>query len=52
MLNVSVTCLRRCTNPNILSKMADAGHDLFLFGNDFEAILDILDEDEAIEEQF
>ena len=32
--------------------MADAGDDLFLFGDDFEAILDLLDEDEARQEQF
>ena len=30
--------------------MADAGDDLFLFGDDFEAILDLLDEDEALQE--
>ena len=32
--------------------MADRGDDLFLFGDDFEAILDILDEDEVLHEQF
>lgn len=33
--------------------MADARSDLFLFvGDDFEAILDLLDEDEALQEQF
>jgi len=32
--------------------MADAGDDLFLFGDDFEAISDIFDEDEALQEQF
>ena len=32
--------------------MADAGDDLFLFGDDFEAIFDLLDEDEALQEQF
>ena len=32
--------------------MADAGDDLFLFGDDFEAILDLLDEDESLQEQF
>lgn len=32
--------------------MADSGDDLFLFGDDFEAILDLLDEDEALQEQF
>ena len=28
--------------------MADAGDDVFLLGDDFEAILDLLDEDEAL----
>ena len=32
--------------------MADAGGDLFFFGDDFKAILDLLDEDEALQEQF
>ena len=32
--------------------MADAGDDLFLFGDDFEAILDILDEVDALQERF
>lgn len=32
--------------------MADAGDDLFLVGDDFEAVLDLLDEDEALQEQF
>lgn len=32
--------------------MADGLHDLFVYGEDFEAILDILEEDEAISEQF
>ncbi|KAM7440484.1 hypothetical protein ABFA07_010310 [Porites harrisoni] len=32
--------------------MADGGDDLFLFGDDFEAILHILDEDEVLQEQF
>ena len=32
--------------------MADRGDDLFLFGDDFEAILGILDEDEVLQEQF
>ena len=40
------------TDANKLSKMADGGDDLFLFGDDFEAILDILDEDEVLQEQF
>lgn len=32
--------------------MADAVDELFTFDDDLEAILDILEEDEAIEEQF
>ena len=32
--------------------MADAGDDLFLFGDDFEAILDVLGEDEVLQEEF
>ena len=32
--------------------MADAGDDVFLLGDDFEAILDLLDEDEALQKQF
>ena len=33
-------------------KMADMVDDLFVFGDDFEAILGILEEDEAMEEEF
>jgi len=32
--------------------MADGIDGLFVFGEDFEAILDLLEEDEATEEQF
>ena len=32
--------------------MADGLHDLFAFGDDFGAILDILEEDEGISEHF
>lgn len=32
--------------------MEDGLHDLFVFGDDFEAILDILEEDEGISEHF
>ena len=32
--------------------MADEANDLFIFGDDFEAILDILERDEGLEEQF
>lgn len=34
------------------NNMADAVDELFTFDDDLEAILDILEEDEAIEEQF
>ena len=51
MLNVPVTWSRRCTNPNTLSTMADAGDD-FLLCDDFDSILDLLDEEEALQEQF
>ena len=32
--------------------MADGGEDLILIGDSFEAILDIFDEDEVLQEQF
>ena len=32
--------------------MGDGGNDLILFGDDFDAILDILDEDEVLQKQF
>ena len=32
--------------------MADEANDLFIFGDDFEAILDMLERDEGLEEQF
>ena len=35
-----------------LSKMAEGVDDLFVFGDDFEAILDLLEEDQALKEQF
>ena len=35
-----------------LLTMADVGDDLFLLGDDLEAILDLLDGDEALQEQF
>jgi len=34
------------------NKMADSMNDLCLFGEDFEAILDILEGDEDLEKQF
>ena len=34
------------------NKMADATNELFVFGDDFEAILNMLEEDETIEEHF
>ena len=35
-----------------ISKMAEVVDNLFVFGVDFEAILDILEDDEALEDQF
>ena len=32
--------------------MVDAGDDSFLLGDDFEANLDLFDEDEALQKQF
>lgn len=32
--------------------MADGEEDIFLFGDDFDAILDLLEQDEDMEEQF
>ena len=34
------------------NKMAGGSDDLYLFGEDFDAILSILDEDEGLNEQF
>ena len=34
------------------NKMADATNELFVFGDDFETILNMLEEDEAIEKHF
>ena len=34
------------------NNMAGGIHDLYLFGEDFEAILDILEDDGELEEQF
>ena len=34
------------------TNMADGGEDIFLFGDDFDVILDLLEQDEDIEEEF
>ena len=34
------------------NKMANVEDDFFVYGDDLEAILDLLEQDEAIEEQF
>jgi hypothetical protein len=34
------------------TNMADGGEDFFLFGDDFDAIQDLLEQDEDMEEQF
>lgn len=38
--------------PHTENKMADSMNDLYLFGEDFEAILEILEGDEDMEKQF
>ncbi|XP_044165407.1 uncharacterized protein LOC122949361 [Acropora millepora] len=45
MLNGTVTSSRECTLELPTTSMADGGEDIFLFGDDFDAILDLLDED-------
>lgn len=52
--DVESTCHVTATvhKPNTSSKMADGGEDLILIGDSFEAILDIFDEDEVLQEQF
>ena len=51
MLNGTVTSSRECT-LELVSNMADSEEDIFLFGDDFDAILAVLEQDEDMEEQF
>ena len=51
MLNGTVRSSRECT-LELLSNMADGEEDIFLFGDDFDAILAVLEQDEDMEEQF
>ena len=52
MLNCTVTSSRECTLELPTTNMADGEEDIFLFGDDFDAILDLLEQDEDMEEQF
>ena len=52
MLNGTVTSSRECTLELPTTSMADGGEDIFLFGDDFDAILDLLEQDEDMEEHF
>ena len=48
-LKVPITWSRRCTAEN---KMAEDSEEMFVWGDDFDAILAILEEDEAIDHHF
>ena len=48
-LKLPATLRRGCT---LEYKMANSEHKLFVWGDDFEVILDILEEDDEIEEHF
>ena len=52
MLNVPVTWSSSCTHLEHNTSMADSSENLYLFGDDLEAILAILEDDEALEDQF
>ena len=52
MLNGTVTSSRECTLELPTTNMAAGVEDVFLFGDDFDAILDLLEQDEDMEEQF
>lgn len=52
MLNCTVTSSRECTLELPTTSMADGRKNIFLFGDDFDAILDLLEQDEDMEEHF
>ena len=52
MLNGTVTSSRECTLELPTTSMADSREDIFLFGDDFNAILDLLEQDKDMEEHF
>ena len=52
MLNCTVTSSRECTLELPTTNMADGGEYIFLFGDDFDAILDLLEQDEDMEQHF
>ena len=52
MLNCTVTSSRECTLELPTTSMADGGEDFFLFGDDFDAILELLEQDDEMEQHF
>ena len=52
MLNCALKPSRECTLELPTTSMADGGEDIFLFGDDFDAILDLLEQDKDMEEHF
>ena len=52
MLNGTMTSSREWTLELPTTNMADGEEDIFLFSDDFDAILDLLEQDEDKEEQF
>jgi len=52
MLNGTMTSSRECTLELPTKNMADGQQYIFLFGDDFDAILDLFEQDEDMEEQF
>ena len=52
MLNCTVTSSRECTLALPTTNMADGEENIFLFDDDFDAILDLLEQDKDMEERF
>ena len=52
MLNCTVTSSRESTLELPTTSMEDGGEDIFLFGDDFDAILDLLEQDAYMEQHF
>ena len=52
MLNGIVTSSRECALELPTTNMADGEEDIFLFGDEFDAILDLLEQGKDMEEQF
>lgn len=52
MLNGIVTSSEECALELPTTNMADGEEDIFLFGDDFDTILDLLEQGEDMEEHF